>query len=239
MSQPHLGPDDRRRSTRTRSAPRTSLTAGASVLLVVTIALAVMGCASSRSSGRTQVHVVQRGETVWSIAQSYGTTVRAVTRLNRLSDPDRIAIGQRLVVPVGRIDVAGMGPRVARRGDGPWLWPIDGHISSAFGRRGRRNHEGVDIVASRGTPIHAAAAGRVLYAGASGTGYGTMVVLEHDDQVSTVYAHNSRNYVRRGEWVAQGQVIAEVGATGRATGPHLHFEVRYRDIPQDPLLLLP
>jgi murein DD-endopeptidase MepM/ murein hydrolase activator NlpD len=211
--------------------------AAAALGALVAVVLGLYGCTSTPRGG-TQVHVVQRGETVWSIARSYGTTIRVVSRMNGLSDPDRIAVGQRLLVPAAR-GVARVSARMPRRGDGPWLWPVDGEISSPFGRRGRRDHEGVDIMAPRGTPIYAAAEGRVLYSGASGTGYGTMVVIEHGDDLSTVYAHNARNLVRRGEWVAQGAWIAEVGATGRATGPHLHFEIRFRDIPQDPLLLLP
>jgi murein DD-endopeptidase MepM/ murein hydrolase activator NlpD len=101
----------------------------------------------------------------------------------------------------------------------------------------RRNHhhDGVDISAARGTPVYAAASGRVIHADASLSGYGKMVIIKHGDRYSTVYAHNDELFVRVGQFVEQGQRIALVGKTGRASSPHLHFEVRYDGRPRDPL----
>jgi lipoprotein NlpD len=95
------------------------------------------------------------------------------------------------------------------------------------------------MAAPIGTPVLAAAPGSVIYAGDQVRGYGNMVVLKHADGLVTVYAHNSVLLVQAGETVALGQEVARVGDTGRSTGPHLHFEVRRRDIPQDPLQFLP
>ncbi len=119
------------------------------------------------------------------------------------------------------------------------IWPVKGIITSRFGRRHGRWHDGIDIAAPRGTPVHAAAAGVVIYADHRLTGYGNLIIIRHPHNIFTAYAHNERMLVRKGEHVRQGQVIATVGATGRATGPHLHFEVRIGPRPVDPLAYLP
>ena len=114
----------------------------------------------------------------------------------------------------------------------PSGWPIDGGwVSSRYGKRsdpinGKRSvHHGVDIAAKRYTPIHTVAAGIVSYSGRR-TGYGRVVEITHGNGYTTVYAHNQANKVKVGERVNKGQTIALVGSSGRATGPHLHFEVR-------------
>ena len=109
-------------------------------------------------------------------------------------------------------------------------WPLaGGQIVSGFGRRPETAHDGLDIKAPSGTPIFAAHAGKVVYANNGIPGYGNLVVLRSSDGLTTIYAHCRRLDVREGESVTPGQQIAEVGETGRATGPHLHFEVRLRN----------
>lgn len=125
----------------------------------------------------------------------------------------------------------------------PFQWPTGGRISSIFNiqSRGVRLHNGIDLAVPRGTAIRAACAGRVLY---SDNKYlpsmGNMVLLEHAGGWVTLYAHNDRNLVREGETVQAGQTIALAGATGNATGSHLHFEIRKdADTPVDPIPYLP
>lgn len=121
-----------------------------------------------------------------------------------------------------------------------FVWPLHiGKITSLFGTRRRDFHEGIDIRANRGTPIYAAREGVVIYSSKRIRGYGNMIVLKHDDGYATVYAHNRKNLVKRGARVTQGQLLAYVGATGKATGPHLHFEIRKGEVAQDPLQYLP
>jgi len=110
-------------------------------------------------------------------------------------------------------------------------------IYSEFGYRRGRMHYGIDFASARGTPICAVLPGRVKEAKYSRT-YGNVVVIEHEDNQQTVYAHNTSNIVRTGDLVEQGQVIAYVGRTGRATGPHLHFEYRQSNMCVNPRLLL-
>jgi len=113
----------------------------------------------------------------------------------------------------------------------PGLEPVQGIVSSEYGWRvhpitgDRKFHEGLDIAADEGTEIRAVAAGTVVYAGRRG-GYGNVVELRHDDGIVTRYAHASRVHVRRGDRIEVGEAVADVGQTGHATGPHLHFEAR-------------
>lgn len=114
--------------------------------------------------------------------------------------------------------------------------PVSGTISSRFGYRSRDNHKGLDIAAPQGTAIKAAASGTVTFAGSGApySGYGNIVVIQSTSSVSIRYAHCVALYVRTGEYVEQGQVIAGVGSTGISTGNHLHFEIRYNGNAIDP-----
>ena len=119
-------------------------------------------------------------------------------------------------------------------GSGQLSWPVSGAVTSGFGVRWGRMHEGIDIAVGTGTPVHAAAAGTVIYAGWM-EGYGNLVVLDHGNGLSTAYGHNSSLATSVGQTVARGQVIAYSGSTGHSTGPHVHFEVRVNGGPVDPL----
>ena len=114
------------------------------------------------------------------------------------------------------------------------IWPVSGPITSPYGMRWGSLHPGIDIGAGTGTPIRAAAAGRVIVAGYSG-GYGNLIVVDHGNGIATAYAHQSSLAASAGQRVGQGQVIGYVGSTGFSTGPHLHFEVRINGSPVDPL----
>jgi murein DD-endopeptidase MepM/ murein hydrolase activator NlpD len=119
------------------------------------------------------------------------------------------------------------------------IWPVQGEVSRGFEPDPARRHDGVDIVAPRGTSVQAAADGEVIFSGWGPGGYGRMVILQHQAEVVTIYAHNHDNLVRPGQRVRQGEPIATVGQSGRATGNHLHFEVRHKAIPLSPHKLLP
>jgi murein DD-endopeptidase MepM/ murein hydrolase activator NlpD len=114
------------------------------------------------------------------------------------------------------------------------IWPVHGPVTSGFGWRWGRMHEGIDIAVPTGTPVAAAASGTVITAGWLG-GYGNLVVIDHGNGLATAYGHNSSVTVGVGQSVAQGQVIAYSGSTGHSTGPHVHFEVRVNGSPVDPL----
>ena len=115
-----------------------------------------------------------------------------------------------------------------------FIWPASGPVTSPFGWRWGRLHEGIDIGAAYGSPIHAAAAGTVIYCGWE-SGYGNFVVIDHGGNLATAYGHQSSIAVTCGQRVEQGQTIGYVGSTGHSTGPHLHFEVRVNGNAVDPM----
>ena len=186
---------------------------------------------------------VKSGDTLAKLASKYGTTVALIQQANGLEGTN-IAKGVEIFIPGAKPVVSVY--KAARSISGSrvgFRWPLRGRISSSFGWRRhpitkRRDfHTGIDIARPYGTIIRAAAAGRVVYAGWMG-GYGRVVVIEHGKGYSTLYAHCSRLLVRKGQRVSSGQAIGKVGSSGRATGAHLHFEVRYRNKPINPMKVL-
>jgi lipoprotein NlpD len=210
--------------------------------------LLVLAACAGRPAGTE--HVVRPGENLYRIGLHYGVPVAEIARANRIRDERQLAVGRRLWIPrpkrgaVAKPLTAPDRLRTNAQMDAlensalRFEWPVRGQITSKFGWRRSRMHEGVDISARSGTPVRAAEAGRVIYASRLG-GYGKVVVVRHDKRYETVYAHNRRFRVKKGARVRKGQVLAEVGQTGNARGPHLHFEVRRNDDPRDPLLFLP
>jgi len=122
----------------------------------------------------------------------------------------------------------------------PLAWPLAAPVlGDRFGPRGDRWHSGIDLPAPLGTPVYAARSGQVVWAGWRGGGWGFLVIVAHGHGERSMYAHLSRIDVRLGVWISQGVRVGLIGATGDATGPHLHFEVRIRGASVDPLRALP
>ena len=119
-----------------------------------------------------------------------------------------------------------------------FIWPVRGKITARFDSRHDTLNDGIDIAAPSGTPVRATMAGQVIYSDHL-RGYGNLIIVRHRGGFASVYAHNRKNYVRRGQKVNRRQVIAEVGATGRVTTPLLHFEIRRRNVARNPLSYLP
>ena len=120
-----------------------------------------------------------------------------------------------------------------------FIWPVKGPVTSWFGPRKGRPHDGIDISAPKGTPIRAAEKGKVIYSDSGISGYGNLIIIQHSGGFHTVYGHNSRNIVDVDERVNKWQVIAEVGNSGRSSGYHLHFEIRENERAVDPMHYLP
>lgn len=197
---------------------------------------------SPRRTARQFSVVVGDGETLWEIAQTYGISVDAIIDANALPNGDLIRPGQRLMIPGGTADVPSRvtlsrslssAVSIAQS----FVWPARGRLTSRFGWRWQRHHDGIDIAAPYGTQIYAAKAGRVTFAGWY-YGYGRAVIIDHGNGVSTLYGHASKLLVRTGAVVEAGALIALVGSTGDATGPHLHFEIRVNGRPLNPLKYL-
>ena len=220
----------------------------AGVIVVALAASSIAGCfgpspalpPSTTVKARFLSHTVQPGETIYHIARLYAVSPATLMAVNGLSDPRQLAAGQTLIIPTNpkTASTVGFSPWPVARADRQFAWPVAGLVSSPFGIRNGVMHDGVDIVARAGTAVHAADDGTVVFAGHL-RGYGNAVILQHSGGYATVYGHNQRNLVRYGAEVVRGQVIAELGSTGRATGPNLHFEVRFQGQPQNPLAYLP
>ena len=170
---------------------------------------------------------------------AYGLTVDEVARVNRIEDPTRITVGDRLFIPgaTAPVEIAPLRPQQVKAQPQDWVWPVaDGRILSHFGaQRRNRRHYGVDILGKRGARVLAVDDGVVVYSGTSMRGYGKTVILDHGRGLSTLYAHNSSLGVMRGQRVKRGQTIARVGRTGNASTEHCHFEVRHDDVAVNPL----
>jgi len=231
-------------------------------LLMALAFAAALGCASTPRGGST--HVVRPGENLYRISKHYGVSVGSIRRANRIRDVTELQVGQRLRIPGAeknqprsalspattrssgssarrakpRSAPSGNRETALREADLRFSWPVQGSVSSGFGWRKGRPHEGIDIPARKGSKVRAAEAGRVIHAGKLGD-YGLVVILKHKGRYSTVYAHNRKNLVRKGAFVERGDVIAQVGNSGNARGHHLHFEVRRNRVAQDPTRFLP
>jgi murein DD-endopeptidase MepM/ murein hydrolase activator NlpD len=187
--------------------------------------------------------IVAPGETIDAIALRVGVPAEDIVEINGLSK-SAIVPGRLLFVlsaqplpepeaPMPALVIGGARPTLQ--------WPLNTVrvvVASPFGTRDGRPHEGIDLPAPVGTPVFAAAPGEVVYAGNGLRGYGKLVVIRHGGDLLTAYAHNSLLLVSQGQPVAGGARIALVGQSGRASGPHLHFEVRVGQSPRDPMKFL-
>ena len=183
---------------------------------------------------------VQQGDSLSVIARRHEVDIDDIRKANNLSG-DRIIAGETLRIPVSGSGSHSAGRTSTRE---KLSWPVQGNITSGFGNRvhpvtrARDFHTGIDISTSYGEQVKAADSGQVVHSGWMG-GYGHTVVIDHGNNKETLYAHNSRLYVRQGQKVSRGEVIAAVGNSGVATGSHLHFEVIINGEHQNPENYLP
>ncbi len=176
-------------------------------------------------------HTVEKGETLASIAKKYSGDAAEIAHFNELAAEVALAVGTTITIPDGEIappaKALGGGTSPARGGtsiSGYYGWPLDGGVIT----QGIHGYNAVDIGARTGTNVVASAAGTVIIAveGGWNGGYGSYVVIQHDNGTQTLYSHESRVLVSRGDRVSRGDVIGKVGSTGKSPGPHVHFEVR-------------
>ncbi|MBX4200083.1 M23 family metallopeptidase [Candidatus Parcubacteria bacterium] len=183
-------------------------------------------------------HTVRSGDTVQSIAKKYGADVSDILAYNDLAPSSKLVTGQIVIVPDGEIDSVPSSSGSSGSISGGGILPVGSRLPNYAGyymrpvdgikTQGLHGHNGIDIGAPVGTPIWASAAGKVIISkiGGYNGGYGSYIVVSHDNGTQTLYAHLSRNDIAVGDSVVQGQTIGAIGLTGKTTGPHLHFEVR-------------
>lgn len=199
------------------------------------------------------LHHIKEGDTLAAVAKRYNVDRQLVAGFNLLAENSNLTAGEKLVIPGASTPAVTMlraessavenkEPSVlalASRSSGgaqypAFYWPLMGSITSYFGLRDGQFHHGLDIAAPYGTEVRAIASGVVQYTGLQ-RGYGLMLILDHGNGWSSLYAHNSRLLVAEGQWVIAGQPITRVGSSGNATGPHLHLEIIQKDKKLDPL----
>lgn len=190
-------------------------------------------------------HQVKTGDTLDSIAKLYKVDVSNITGVewNNLTPPSyQITAGSKLIVKdgtkpfVAKVVTSYSGPiPTGAAGSGQFRWPVVGYITQDYWA----GHRALDISAPTGAPVYAADGGYVTFSGWTDVGYGWLVRINHGNGFETLYAHNSQLLVIAGEAVARGQLIALAGSTGRSTGPHSHFEIRYNGTLVNPRLYLP
>ena len=190
-------------------------------------------------------HTVVQGDTLDRIALQYKAEVSAIIECeyNNLESPYNLSLGQELIVPGGKkpyqaqvVHVySGPIPQGATKGTGGFDWPTSGTVTQGF----KPMHKAVDIGAPTGTSIVAADSGYVVKVGWSEYGYGKYVVIDHGNGFQTLYAHLNTILVEVSQSVGKGQRIGSMGNTGRSTGPHLHFEIRYGGVQRNPFGYLP
>lgn len=226
------------------------------ILIMLVGSLIVAGCSSSSDSGST--YTVKRGDTLYAISRSTGTSVRDLARLNNISPPYTIEVGQRLKLigstktspTSGKTTTKSSTKTAAVRpsssvpqsswppvGQRCWQWPASGKVILPYSTADGGN-KGIDISAARGTPVYAAGAGKVVYVGNQLRGYGNLIMIKHSEDYITAYAHNDTLLVNNGQSVKAGQKIATMGSTDAAS-VRLHFQIRYRATAIDPLRYLP
>jgi LysM repeat protein len=180
-------------------------------------------------------HTVKSGDTISKLATRYRGDADEILAYNQLEAGAPLVVGDTIIIPGGvvstpppmRAAAPSRAPAVSSGADsdgGLFAHPLPGSVRT----QGLHGFNGVDLAAPLGTPIRAAAAGEVIVSKTGGWngGYGNYIVIRHPNGMQTLYAHNQSNLVGVGAYVAEGEIIARVGTTGRSTGPHLHFEVR-------------
>ena len=198
----------------------------------------VAEAADQKEQSQGIFHIVKKDENLYRIAKTYGIDLKTLAELNDITDPSKLYVGQPIFIPGAMkqlpVPIIKKGEPAPFEG-GKFIWPVSGKVSSHFGdKRNGHYHSGIDILAPYGTEVVASRDGVVRYSGLE-RGYGRMVVIDHEDGSSTVYAHNSANLVEAGKRVSRGDAVARVGTSGNASGSHIHFEIRVGNNSIDPL----
>ncbi len=190
---------------------------------------------------RQRTHIVKAGETGFDIAYQYGISYASIALANGIDSNAALKPGQKLLIPAITRSAdpapAAAAPVTAAPAAPParFRWPLTGPIAEGFNSgEGGQGHNGIDIAAAQGEPVKAAANGIVIYSQYEKSRFGNLVIIDHGDRWHTAYGHMSRIAAKKGASVRAGEVIGYVGATGIATTPELHFEVRNRNKPVEP-----
>jgi len=204
---------------------------------------------------KPKVHIVKKGHTLYDIANCYEVSISDIMKINQLKNNDKIYLGDKLFIPLydntnqtncNNITKVTITKEVnkptekKKNNNYSYMWPVKGKIISKFGllAKGLRN-DGINISADIGNPVLAIESGKIVYAGNEIQAFGNLILIKHYNDKTSAYAHLDKINVKKGESVNKGQIIALVGNSGKVSIPQLHFEIRDKDGPLDPLKYLP
>ena len=204
---------------------------------------------------KPKVHIVKKGHTLYDIANCYEVSISDLMKINQLKNNDKIYLGDKLLIPLydntnqtncNNITKVAITKEVnkttekKKNNNYSYMWPVKGKIISKFGllAKGLRN-DGIKISADIGNPDLAIESGKIVYAGNEIQAFGNLILIKHYNDKTSAYAHLDKINVKKGESVNKGQIIALVGNSGKVSIPQLHFEIRDKDGPLDPLKYLP
>ena len=204
---------------------------------------------------KPKVHIVKKGHTLYDIANCYEVSISDLMKINQLKNNDKIYLGDKLFIPLydntnqtncNNITKVAITKEVnkttekKKNNNYSYMSPVKGKIISKFGllAKGLRN-DGINISADIGNPVLAIESGKIVYAGNEIQAFGNLILIKHHNDKTSAYAHLDKINVKKGESVNKGQIIALVGNSGKVSIPQLHFEIRDKDGPLDPLKYLP
>ena len=204
---------------------------------------------------KPKVHIVKKGHTLYDIANCYEVSISDLMKINQLKNNDKIYSGDKLFIPlydntnqtncnnITKVIITEEVNKTSEKkknNNYSYMWPVKGKIISKFGllAKGLRN-DGINISADIGNPVLAIESGKIVYAGNEIQAFGNLILIKHHNNKTSAYAHLDKINVKKGESVNKGQIIALVGNSGKVSIPQLHFEIRDKDGPLDPLKYLP
>jgi murein DD-endopeptidase MepM/ murein hydrolase activator NlpD len=202
------------------------------------------GCATApleplpKTSAKTPgtYHRVEKGQTLWRISKIYNVDIDELVKANHIADSLSIEIGQAIFIPRKPGEKLERVPISAEE----FGWPLKGKVITLYGQvTGNIKNDGIDLHAEQGAKVIASRSGKVIFYGPLTGGFGKTIIIDHGDGYSTVYARNSEVFVKPGDDIIKGTVIAKVGSAGRDKNTYLHFEIRKGHLPQNPGFYLP
>jgi murein DD-endopeptidase MepM/ murein hydrolase activator NlpD len=203
---------------------------------------------------KPNIYIVKKGNTLYDISKCFDVSVSDIIKINQLKNNFKIYEGDKLFIPIGKTNLNSKcdninktvarikteKPKVLSNEKYSYMWPVKGKILSKFGllAKGLRN-DGINISADKGKPVLAIESGKIVYAGNEIQAFGNLILIKHYNNKTSAYAHLDRINVKKGELVNKGHIIALVGNSGKVSIPQLHFEIRDKNGPLDPLKYLP
>ena len=209
-------------------------------IFIFLLILAFTGCVTPQHVQTPQMpsmpagvyHKVLPSQTLWRISRAYQISVEDIVKANKIEDPTKIQDGQLILIPGAKKEIDLDQTTVPESAKGEFIWPVEGKVAAFYGTKFENVlNKGIDIECPVGVQVKASSAGIVSYTNDAMRGYGKVIIIDHNNDFSTVYAHNSEILVKQGQEVPQGLVIAK--------GRYLHFEIRRKHEPQNPFYNLP